>query len=298
MANITPKRNGEFLKVVFDLLERNPEGVQAKSVLEHVSRNVELTDFEKGIYDSDSHTHQPRFQKIIRFATIPTVKAGWMTKGKGTWRITDEGIKAYHSLSNPEALYREAVRIYRQWRSSQEPLVDEGEEELEEASPIGSVITLEEAQDNAWEQIRDFVSAMDPYDFQQMVADLLMAMDYHVDWVAPRGKDKGQDIIAFSDPLGASTPRIVVQVKHREAAAASKDIREFISVIGAGYVGIFVSSSGFTSDAEQEARSKERTLVTLIDLEKLFDLWTSHYGKLSEQARKWLPLKPVYYLAL
>jgi restriction system protein len=37
--------------------------------------------------------------------------------------------------------------------------------------------------------------------------------------------------------------------------------------------------------------------VTLIGLEKLFDLWVAHYGKLSEEAQSRLPLRPIYFLA-
>jgi len=62
-------------------------------------------------------------------------------------------------------------------------------------------------------------------------------------------------------------------------------------------VGIFVSTGGFTSEAESEARTQERRKVTLLDLEKLFDLWVQHYDKIAEVDKRLLPLKPVYYLA-
>src|SRR5581483_1369220 len=37
-----------------------------------------------------------------------------------------------------------------------------------------------------------------------LVAALLRAMGYHVSWVAPPGPDRGVDIIARTDPLGAT----------------------------------------------------------------------------------------------
>jgi restriction system protein len=42
---------------------------------------------------------------------------------------------------------------------------------------------------------------------------------------------------------------------------------------------------------------QERRKITLIDLEKLFDLWVEHYSELSEDARRKFPLKPIYFLA-
>ena len=138
---------------------------------------------------------------------------------------------------------------------------------------------------------------MNPYDFQELVADLLRVMGYHVSWIAPPGKDRGVDIIAHTDPLGTSTPRIKVQVKRREESTKVDGLRSFLSVLGADDVGIFVSTGGFTSDAMEEARSQERRKVTLLDLQSVFDLWIEHYDELTQDARRRLPLKPIYFLA-
>ena len=70
-----------------------------------------------------------------------------------------------------------------------------------------------------------------------------------------------------------------------------------MAVLGEHDVGIFVSSGGFTNDAEAEARTQEKRKITLVNLEKLFDLWVLHYNKLSESDKHLLPLRPVYYLA-
>jgi restriction system protein len=34
-----------------------------------------------------------------------------------------------------------------------------------------------------------------------------------------------------------------------------------------------------------------------VDLERLMKLWTEHYSKLDEGARRRLPLQPIYFLA-
>jgi hypothetical protein len=36
--------------------------------------------------------------------------------------------------------------------------------------------------------------------------------------------------------------------------------------------------------------------LTLVDLEKLVDLWIEHYERVSESDKRLLPLKPIYYL--
>ena len=138
---------------------------------------------------------------------------------------------------------------------------------------------------------------MPPYEFQELVAALLRAIGHHVYWIAPPGKDGGVDIIALPDPLGTRPPRIKVQIKRQQAAVSVEAIRSFISLLGTEDVGLFVSTGGFTKDASEEARGKETRRVTLINLERLFDLWVEYYGKLTDDARQRLPLKPIYFLS-
>ena len=292
MAEITRRRTGEFLRIVFDMLWDKPEGLPAKEILDAIPNSIQLSEYEAGYYPSTPTS--TRFEKIVRFATIDLVKAGWLVKSKGRWFITEEGRQAYKKYKDPEEFYKEAVRLYHVWKRSRpkkEGLVTD-EEEVQKIS-----LTVEEAEEKAWEQIQQFLQIMNPYEFQELVADLLRAMDYHVSWIAPPGKDRGIDIIAYTDPLGASVPRIKVQVKHRDQPTSVEGLRAFMSVLGTDDIGLFVSSGGFTSDARDEARTQERRKVTLLDLENLYDLWVEHYEKLSQEARQRFPLKPIHFLA-
>jgi restriction system protein len=138
---------------------------------------------------------------------------------------------------------------------------------------------------------------MPPYEFQDLVASLLRAIGYHVSWVAPPGRDGGIDILAWSDPLGTRPPRIKVQVKRVTQNVTVDGLRSFMALLGDDDVGLFVTTAGFTKDAQDEARTQQKRKVTLLDLERLFDLWVEHYGKLDDAARRRLPLQPIYFLA-
>ena len=74
-------------------------------------------------------------------------------------------------------------------------------------------------------------------------------------------------------------------------------LRSFMALLGDGDVGLFVSLGGFTKDAEDEARTREKRRVTLVDSERLVELWIEHYPKLNEEARRRLPLKAIHFLA-
>jgi restriction system protein len=138
---------------------------------------------------------------------------------------------------------------------------------------------------------------MNPYDFQDLVASLIRGMGYYVSWISPPGKDGGIDILAWGDPLGTRPPRIKVQVKRRADATNVEGLRSFMSLLSDDDVGIFVSTGGFTKDAQDTARAQERRKITLVDSERFFDLWVEYYGKLEDSARRKLPIQPIYFLA-
>ena len=137
---------------------------------------------------------------------------------------------------------------------------------------------------------------MPPFDFQELVAGLLKAMGYFVASVSPPGADGGIDIVAYTDPLGASGPRIKVQVKRLDGKVTADNLRSFMAVLGDQDVGIYVALGGFTSGAETEASRQEKRKLTLIDLVSLYDLWVQHQHPVPEEYRLLLPLTPVHYL--
>ncbi|RVT53821.1 restriction endonuclease [Rubrivivax albus] len=300
MAEVTRKRTGEFLRELFSILMAAPQGLRASEALKQLADRFTLTPFEASNYESGSR----RFEKIVRFATVDCVKAGWLVKDKGIWTITDAGQAAHAEYPDPEAFYKRACKLYAEWKAAQpdaegsalaSPATSAEEEANSNAKAVS--VTFEEAEEQAWAEISQYLRAMNPYDFQDLVADLLRAMSYHVTWVSPPGKDGGVDILAWPDALGTRPPRIKVQVKRQLQSVSVEGLRSFMAMLGDDDVGLFVCTGGFTKDAESEARTQEKRRITLIGLEKLFDLWDEHYDKLTDRARRRLPLRSIRFLA-
>jgi restriction system protein len=293
MPEVTRRRTGELVRKIFEILLPFPDGILAREALAQLKTRLPLSDHELGNNPSGG----VRYHTIVRFATVDCTKAGWMIKHKGTWTLTDEGRRAFEAYSDPEVFYKQAVRLYNEWRASQPdeelPSGTEGENEEEKIASI----TFEAAEEQSWSEIEQYLRGMNPYDFQKLVASLLRAMGYHVSWISPPGKDGGIDILAWTDPLGTRPPRIKVQVKRVQTNIPVDGLRSFMALLGDDDVGLFVTTGGFTKDAQDEARTQEKRKITLIDLERLVDLWIEYYPKLDENARRRLPLQPIYFLA-
>ena len=286
---VTSERTGHILHQLFTVLAENPDGIQARDAIEATAGRMTLTEHEKGEYEGGGR----RFDKILRFASIFTVKAGWMRKLKGVWTITEEGEVALKEYPADE-FYRVANRKFREWKKEQ-PEDEEISEEPDQT--IEARITLEEAEEQAWKEISTYLETIDPYKLQDLGAALLEAMDYHVAWVSPPGKDGGLDILAWNDPLGTKPPRIKVQVKRRKDNISVDELRSFLALVNEDDVGLFVTTGGFTKDAHVLARTQERRKITLIDSQKLVDLWIEYNDRLEKDKRNLMPLRPVYFIA-
>lgn len=284
-----------------EVLAEFPDGTQARDALAAAEHRLELTDYEKGTFETSGVR---RFEKLARFQTVNAVKAGWMVKDKGIWRITEDGLEALKAHPDSEAFMTHVDAEYRAWAKQQPKKPKTGSESNAlvgsvetEHGPADASVTVEEAEETAFAEIAAHLAAMSPYDLQNLVAGLLRGMGYHVAWVSPPGKDRGLDILAFRDPLGTEDPRIKVQVKREQNKTDVKGLRAFMSLLNPGDVGVFVTLGGFTSDAESEARNSETRRLTLVDRSGLLDLWIEHYDRIPVEDRLLLPLKPVYYLA-
>lgn len=138
---VTRERIGFLLQELFRLLLEHPNGLPARYALQYVAERIQLTEYEAGWYGTGGR----RFDTILSFATVNVVKAGWMTKSRGFWAITDVGRLALKTYLKPDEFYREATRLYRERRRSsavgieQEKPADERLEFAMAAEPLHAV---------------------------------------------------------------------------------------------------------------------------------------------------------------
>jgi restriction system protein len=286
---ISVDRIDEMLRVIFRELKAMGGQAKVKDLLAATEPKLSLTDYEK----ERTRTGAVRWSTHVRFATTDCVKAGFLRKAGAQWILTVEGEKALKLP--PGKLIRSAQREYRAWKRARDEAAVAEPEEAEEVAERQAV--YEQAKESAAEEVEEHIGNLGPYDFQKLVAELLKGMGYFVPHVAPPGPDGGIDVVAYKDPLGTTTPRIKVQVKHRDQKVNIKEVRELEGLLRKeGDIGLIVSSGGITSDAEREIRSSTKHIETM-DLARLVSLWQEHYERISEAGKSLLPLVKVFFLA-
>lgn len=104
-----------------------------------------------------------------------------------------------------------------------------------------------------------------------------------------------QILQAYKDPLGTSTPRIKVQVKHREDKSKAQEIRQLYGILKDDDIGIFISSGGFTPDAISETKMRNKH-IELIDINKFIDLWIEFFPNMKNEDKNLMPIRAIYFI--
>jgi len=281
------------------LVEKGGEAA-GRDVISEIEKRLTLDDWAKEVYEKSGYT---RWKSILHFFTIDLIKSGFMVKNKGVWYVTTEG-EAALKLGDV-AMLDKATEGYYKWREANPKsdkksvvsVVDdiEADDIADSVNEQAQEATIQQMEQLAIDGLRQQINSKNAYEFQDLVAALLRGMNYYTPFVAPKGKDGGIDVIAYQDPLGVKSPRIKVQIKHRESTANVSEIRELMGLLQKeGDIGLFISTGGFTSDAKTTARSSH-VHVELIDFDRFIALWQEFYEKLNDEDKDRLRLRPIYF---
>lgn len=283
-------------KVIFEafkVLKESGGQLPGREVVDIIKKRLTFNDWENEIYEKTGYV---RWESMLQFYSIDSIKAGFLIKEKGIWYLTVEGEQAM-KLGAVKLLEMASVK-YRQWKNGQlDKNPPKSFDETEIIEILDQKTKLSRLEDQALADIKDYINSKDAYEFQQIVAALLRAMGYHTPFISPRGKDGGMDIIAYTDPLGALYPRIKVQVKHKPSSPIPVvDIRSLQGILNPDKeIGLFVTSGSYTSDSERAARESNKH-VKLIGISTFITLWREYYNKLSDEDKNLLPLKSISFL--
>lgn len=251
-------------------------------------RKSHYAHLPKELYEQKVSTGENTLENRIGWGNSYLKLSGYLECVKsGNYRITPKGLKALERgqldikevKSQAEFIAHQKAQAEKKGHQSKQ-LSDSGITEHDENSDD---MTPEEKIDQGInaiakgvkQEILEQMKEMDPYDFETLVNDLLVAMGYGTVEGTNKSNDGGIDGVVNQDKLGLE--KIYVQAKRfNEGKVRETSIRDFIGAMsGDTHKGIFVTTSDFDPRAIQKAKDAHHKII-LINGDQLCELMYSH----------------------
>jgi len=229
----------------------------------------------------------------IHWAKFYMSKAGLITTpARGRFVATEEGRKLL--ATNPDQIN---VALLMKWPSFQEfykaekgPASDSVDVPPEGKGPTPHAVTPEEQIETAYQAVQsllradllDRIAQNSPSFFEQLIVDLLVAMEYGGSRKSAAAQlggsgDGGVDGVINEDRLGLD--RVYVQAKRfgKGNTVGRPEVQAFVgSLVGLGATkGVFVTTSTFSPQARDFVRHLSQRVI-LLDGQNLADLMIEH----------------------
>ena len=248
-------------------------------------------NFPEEIRNFKLKSGQARIENRAGWAMSSLIKANFIEKNsteKYTYQITNKG-RDYlnqhqgpitpHDLRNVEG-YEEAWKEAS--RKKQESKVDAPTiTNLDTSTPDDLIESaVSELDENLRSTLLDHLLNSDPYHFEQIVIDVLVAMGYggsreEAAKVTKKSNDGGIDGIINEDRLGLDV--IYVQAKRYQNKVGRVDVQNFVGALAGNqaHKGIFITTSDYNSNAVEFANTVPQKII-LIDGNRLANLMIEH----------------------
>lgn len=256
-----------------------------------LAQHFKLTDAEQN--EMLPSGTQRRWHNRVDWACYDLFRAGLLERPKrGLYIITEIGQKL--AGQKPKYIGREFLMQFPQFvkfvqaTGTKKPTPDGGNIAVSVIDQNGKSKTPEELIDAAFQMLRatlkkdllDLVKKMDPYRFEQLVLDLLVAMGYggsreEAAQVTKASNDEGIDGVINEDRLGLDV--IYLQAKRWAQTVGRKEIQSFVGALAGqqAHKGVFITTSCFSDTATDYAKKVSQKVI-LIDGDRLADLMIQH----------------------
>jgi restriction system protein len=253
---------------------------ELSAVTEHIAQHFKLTPTDRE--DMVPTGNQSRLGNRVGWCRTHLKQAGLIEYvRRGVFRITERGRQVL--AQKPPSInlkFLNQFSEHRDWFQRPKP-----KEALQ--TPVEALTPEERMEDLADDlkqalaaEIIDRVKSINPFRFERVVLDLLVAMGYGGSRkeAAEIGKgvnDGGIDGLINEDRLGLD--RIYVQAKRWQDSVGRPQIQNFVGALAGQHAtkGIFITTSDFSSSAIDFAKSVSQRVI-LIDGQRLAELMIEH----------------------
>jgi restriction system protein len=273
-----------------------------RELTEKMADHFQLTPEERG--QMLPSTRATYIKHRTGWAAFGLRKAGLATNPvEGTLQITDEGRKFL--ATNPSGrLTRPVLMQFEPYRQFVAEMKERGTAAAKKIGASAQVApdsgsddetTPEERIESAFAELRETLitdlraklAEVDPFRFEQVVLDLLVAMGYggsrkEAAAVTQKVGDEGIDGVINEDRLGLDV--IYIQAKRWKNSVGRPEIQSFVGALAGKKAnkGIFITTSSFHDNASEYAAGVHNKVI-LIDGRRLAELMIEHDIGVSEE---------------
>lgn len=280
-----------FIEPVLRCLARHPDGVSAATAHDAAADALGLT------YEQRTERLPSGVQQVYRnragWAHDRLKRAGLSSSPKrGFWRLTEAGVEFANGnlgpLSQEQVAHLALVSQGSRLRPSDTPVEEADTSTVVESPDDRLDSALEEISEAVADELLESILQGSPKFFEILVLDLLHAMGYgtsRTDLQRVGGSgDGGIDGIISLDRLGLE--KVYVQAKRWQHPVGRPEVQAFYGALAGQRAnkGVFITTSEFTGQALDFARSVER--VVLVDGTRLTALMIEHAVGVSHRTVK------------
>ncbi|MCU0755276.1 MAG: restriction endonuclease [Xanthomonadales bacterium] len=278
-----------FIEPLLRLLARQPEGLPARVAHEQAADALGIPAPER--QELVPSGAQPIYKNRAGWAHDRLKRAGLSSSPRrGYWKITEKGLELMreHPVQIPaavkERIATEFLDIKLKGQSAAIPVGPDSA--TPESSPTGAYVSpderlwqaVRELRQTAETELLELLGAVSPTFFETIVLDLLHRMGYgasRADLQRVGGSgDGGIDGVISLDRLGLE--KVYVQAKRWQDNVGRPALQAFYGALAGQKAkkGVFITTSGFTAQAQDFARSVEG--IVLIDGSRLASLMVDY----------------------
>jgi restriction system protein len=279
-----------FIEPILRYLAEHPDGAVARDVHEAAARALQLTDADKQLLLASGN--QPVYKNRAGWAHDRLKRAHLSSSPRrGFWKLTPEGADFARNHRAPlpddevERLASDFMDVRLRPQAEIGPLPSaSGSGPLKASAPASPDDRLDEAlgelRRNVAVEISEALSKVSPTFFETIVLDVVHRMGYGASGAdlqrVGRTGDAGIDGVISLDKLGLE--KVYIQAKHWQPSVGRPEVQAFYGALAGQHAkrGVFITTSSFTAQAVEFARSVEGIVIVLIDGPRLADLMIDH----------------------
>lgn len=262
-----------FFWPVISALRELGGSAKPREVVDLVLDQLQIGDDERA---ERTKSGSPRVANQVHWARNYLVWAGLLDGAqRGRWALSAEG----WALPLEQQSHESALQLFKQVRveHSTEWGQSGGDEEVDDVDPEGPPVALDEDESGEialLTDLRSTVLALSPAGFENLCKRLLTELGLVQLRTVGQAGDRGIDVEGHLRVNAVVTFRVGVQCKlyNDGNKVTPRQIRELQGALGPFDRGIFMTTSVFTQQAEEQAASPGYKPIDLIDGERLIEL--------------------------